>query len=128
MDEFAEIDFLLYAVKDSALVERSFAEVAAQELQPLMQAWFKALGKIGWLKRLAALGDDVLLLWGNGDVLQGPFADTSALMAEFMQHQQIFSFLPFCSFHVHYHTYHSIFHNTSYNNDHNNRCCSASPC
>ncbi|WP_173444354.1 NHLP bacteriocin export ABC transporter permease/ATPase subunit [Selenomonas ruminantium] len=93
MDEFAEIDFLLYAVKDSALVERSFAEVATQELQPLMQAWFKALGKIGWLKRLAALGDDVLLLWGNGDVLQGPFADTSALMAEFMQHQQIFSML-----------------------------------
>jgi ATP-binding cassette subfamily C protein len=93
MDEFEEIDFLLYAVKDSELIERPFAEVEPQELQPLMQAWFKALGKIGWLSRLAALGDDMLSLWGGGDVLQGMFADTSALMADFMQHQRIFSML-----------------------------------
>jgi ATP-binding cassette subfamily C protein len=35
----------------------------------------------------------MLSLWGKGDVLQGPFAGTSALMTEFMQQQRIFSML-----------------------------------
>lgn len=93
MDEFEEIDILLYAVTDSVLWERSFYDAAPQELKPLMQTWFKRLGKISWLKRLAALGDDMLSLWGQGTVLQGDFATVSELLEAFIQHQRIFAML-----------------------------------
>ena len=68
MDEFGEMDILIYAVTDSSLTEKTFAGTAPQELQPLMQAWFMALGKISWLNRLAALGDDMLVLWPQGEM------------------------------------------------------------
>ena len=37
MDEFEEIDVLIYAVKDSVLEEKSFLDMDPHELQPLMQ-------------------------------------------------------------------------------------------
>ena len=36
MDEFEEIDVLIYAVKDSVLEEKSFLDMDPHELQPLM--------------------------------------------------------------------------------------------
>ena len=75
MDEFEEIDVLIYAVKDSVLEEKSFLDMDPHELHPLMQEWFKALGELPWLKRLAALGDDMLSLWGSRKL----FADSLAV-------------------------------------------------
>ena len=93
MDEFGEMDILIYAVTDSSLTEKTFAGTAPQELQPLMQAWFMALGKISWLNRLAALGDDMLVLWPQGEMFPADSASTQELLTEFKRHQQIFTML-----------------------------------
>ncbi|MBQ2137110.1 MAG: hypothetical protein II430_04080, partial [Selenomonas sp.] len=93
MDEFGEMDILIYAVTDSSLTEKTFAGTAPQELQPLMQAWFMALGKISWLNRLAALGDDMLVLWPQGEMFPAGTASTQELLTEFKRHQQIFTML-----------------------------------
>ena len=93
MDEFGEIDILVYAVTDSRLEERDLAAADPKILQPFMQNWFKALGKIGWLKRLAALGDDMLSLWLKGELFQQETDSSSQLLAEFSRHQQIFTML-----------------------------------
>jgi len=93
MDEFGEMDILIYAVTDSLLTEKTFAGTAPQELQPLMQAWFMALGKISWLNRLAALGDDMLVLWPQGEMFPAGTASTQELLTEFKRHQQIFTML-----------------------------------
>ncbi len=93
MDEFEEIDILIYAVKDSVLEEKTFLEMDPQVLRPLMQDWFRALGKISWLKRLVAMGDDMLSLWGKADLFQNSLDSSQTLLEAFNQHQRIFAML-----------------------------------
>ena len=93
MDEFEEIDILIYAVKDSVLEEKCILAMEPQELQPLMQHWFKALRELHWLKRLAALGDDMLSLWGSPALFQDCLGSSQELLQAFRKHQRIFSML-----------------------------------
>ncbi|WP_051598508.1 NHLP bacteriocin export ABC transporter permease/ATPase subunit [Selenomonas ruminantium] len=93
MDEFEEIDVLIYAVKDSVLEEKSFLDMDPHELHPLMQEWFKALGELPWLKRLAALGDDMLSLWGSRKLFADSLGSSHELLEAFRKHQRIFSML-----------------------------------
>jgi len=93
LDEFEEIAILIYAVTDSVLEERSLTAEAPETLQPLMQIWFKDLGKISWLRRLANLGDDMLSQWGKKDLFQDSMFSTPALLKSFSQHQRIFAML-----------------------------------
>lgn len=93
MDEFEEIDILIYAVKDSVLEEKSFLDMNPQELQPLMREWFKALGELPWLKRLAVMGDDMLSLWGSPALFADSLGSSQELLDDFKKHQRIFSML-----------------------------------
>ena len=93
MDEFEQIDVLVYAVEDSELTETAFAETTAQELMPLMRQWFAALVSLPWLRLLADKGDEVLRKWADGSVLAGHEQDREALLADFVDNEGIFAML-----------------------------------
>ena len=93
MDEFEQIDVLVYAVEDSELTETAFAETTAQELMPLMRQWFAALVSLPWLRLLADKGDEVLRTWADGSVLAGHEQDREALLADFVDNEGIFAML-----------------------------------
>lgn len=93
MDEFEQIDVLVYAVEDSELTETAFAETTAEELMPLMRQWFAALVSLPWLRLLADKGDEVLRKWADGSVLAGHEQDREALLADFVDNEGIFAML-----------------------------------
>ncbi|ORU00688.1 putative ABC transporter, multidrug efflux family [Anaerovibrio sp. JC8] len=93
LDEFGEIAYQLYAVTDSVLEEHSFAELSNEEMLPLMQGWFKGLGTIVWVKRLAALGDDMLSLWPKDKLFKDSLGSREELVDVFSKHQRIFAML-----------------------------------
>ncbi len=90
LDEFGEINVVLSAVEDAELEEVSFDGAADDVLRPLMQAWFRRLGEIPWLRLLADKGDDILQSWRDGTVLQEA-GTHDELMAAFLESEQIFS-------------------------------------
>ena len=51
MDEFEEIEIMLYAVEDSEITEKSFENTPVSVLFPLMRAWFQKLITVRWLTR-----------------------------------------------------------------------------
>lgn len=90
LDEFGEIGVVLCAIEDAELEEAAFDGETPEVLKPLMETWFKNLGDVSWLRLLADKGDDLLRAWRDGTVLKD--AEThQALMAEFMESEQIFS-------------------------------------
>ena len=93
MDEFEQIDVLVYAVEDSELTETSLSEVAPEELLPLMRQWFAALVSLPWLRLLADKGDEVLRKWADGSVLTGHEQDRENLLEDFADNEGIFAML-----------------------------------
>ena len=93
MDEFEQIDVLIYAVEDSELTETALAEATAEELLPLMRQWFAALISLPWLRLLADKGDEVLRKWADGSVLAGHGQDPEALLEDFADNEGIFAML-----------------------------------
>ena len=90
LDEFAQIDIIIYALEDAEFDFVLLQDVLPEALRPLMQVWFKKLIKLPWLRLLADRGDDLLIAWLNGTVLSG---DNSELRADFAENQEIFSML-----------------------------------
>ena len=93
MDEFDEIDIMLYAVEDSEFTQRPFADTPVNFLLPLMRAWFERLITLPWLRFLADRGDDALITWLNGSVLSDVGTDKDALLKEFTHNASIFAML-----------------------------------
>ena len=93
MDEFEQIDVLVYAVEDSELTEVAFTETAAEELLLLMRQWFAALVSLSWLQLLADKGDEVLRKWEDGSVLAGHEQDKEGLLEDFADNEGIFAML-----------------------------------
>ena len=93
MDEFEQIDVLVYAVEDSELTETSLSEISPEELLPLMRQWFAALVSLPWLRLLADKGDEVLRKWADGSVLTGHGQDRESLLADFADNEGIFAML-----------------------------------
>ena len=93
MDEFEQIDVLVYAVEDSELAEISLDGTAAEELLPLMRRWFAALVSLPWLRLLADKGDEVLRKWADGSVLTAHEQDKEGLLADFADNEGIFAML-----------------------------------
>ena len=93
MDEFEQIEILVYAVEDSELIETAFDETTAKELMPLMRQWFAALISLPWLRLLADKGDEVLRNWADGSVLAGHEQDKEELLADFADNEGIFAML-----------------------------------
>ena len=90
LDEFAQIDIIVYAVEDAEFDFMLLQDISPESLRPLMKVWFKKLIKLPWLRLLADRGDDLLIAWLNGTVLSG---DNSELRADFAENQEIFSML-----------------------------------
>ena len=49
MDDFGELAILIYAVEDSELIPKYFAQSEPENLSALMKKWFAGLEKISWL-------------------------------------------------------------------------------
>lgn len=90
LDEFGVTKLYVYAVEDSELAEKPWA-AGGEDLRVLMRGWLTSLVRIDWVRRLANLGDDMLLPWLRGTVL----AETplEKLAAEFRENQEIFCML-----------------------------------
>ncbi len=91
MDDFGKIKISVYAVEDSDLQVHYLAQHSPNELQALMKKWFKnALENMSWLQLVADKGDEILLPWQNGTVLQDK-TDLNDLIAAFTDNEQILS-------------------------------------
>ena len=89
LDEFEQTETLLYAVEDSQIKICLFEEISPSKLKGFMQCWFAELIKLSWLRLLADKGDDILITWLNGTVLEG----AEDLTESFRENQAIFSML-----------------------------------
>ena len=91
MDDFGKIKISVYPVEDSDLQVHYLAQHSPNELQALMKKWFKnALENMSWLQLVADKGDEILLPWQNGTVLQDK-TDLNDLIAAFTDNEQILS-------------------------------------
>ncbi len=93
MDEFDQIDILVYAVEDSEIELQSLAEADPVILAPLMKQWFGRLVALPWLSLLADRGDDVLKTWADGSVLNSRETDLATLLNAFAENEGIFAML-----------------------------------
>ena len=93
MDEFEEIEIMLYAVEDSEITEKSFENTPVSVLFPLMRAWFQKLITVRWLRFFADRRDDTLMTWLDGSVLSDASTDKDALLEAFVHNETIFSML-----------------------------------
>ena len=89
LDEFEETETLIYAAEDTQIKFFAFDEVSPDELKNFMRRWFFELIKLPWLRLLADKGDDILITWLEGTVLE----DATDLTAAFRQNEEIFSML-----------------------------------
>lgn len=89
LDEFEQTETLIYAAEDTQIKILTFEEVSPAELKKFMQSWFAELIKLSWLRLLADKGDDTLITWLNGTVLE----DAEDLTEAFRDNQGIFSML-----------------------------------
>ena len=89
LDEFKQTETLLFASEDSRMTILTFDEVPRATLENLMRRWFAELIKLPWLRLLADKGDDILITWLDGTVLEG--ADD--LIDAFRENEEIFSML-----------------------------------
>ena len=93
MDEFGQIDVMLYAVEDSEIEMLDFSALDPQQNYQLMSRWFAELIKLPWLRLLADKGDDVLQTWVDGSALSDSLDDNDALTFDFEDNQSTFSML-----------------------------------
>ena len=93
LDEFNKIDILIYAKEDAELIEIPLDNVENSELVIIMRRWFQALMSVSWLQLIADRGDEMLLLWKDGNVFGETQDDRDALMEEFAEHEGIFAML-----------------------------------
>ena len=89
LDEFRETETLIYAVEDTQIKFLTFEELSPDELKNFMRHWFSELIKLPWLQLLADKGDDILITWSLGTVLEGEENLTEA----FRRNEEIFSML-----------------------------------
>ncbi|MBQ9495944.1 MAG: hypothetical protein IJR52_00040, partial [Selenomonadaceae bacterium] len=89
LDEFEETETLIYAAEDSKIKILTFDEVPTDELRIFMRRWFAELIKLPWLRLLADKGDDILITWLDGTVLEG----VEDLTEAFRANEEIFSML-----------------------------------
>lgn len=89
LDEFEQTETLIYAAEDTQIKILTFDEVAPDALKNFMRNWFAELIKLPWLRLLADKGDDTLITWLNGSVLEGADDLTEA----FRENEEIFSML-----------------------------------
>ena len=89
LDEFEQTETQIYAAEDTQLKIFTFDEVSPDDLKKFMRNWFAELIKLPWLRLLADKGDEILITWLDGTVLEG--ADD--LTAAFRMNEEIFSML-----------------------------------
>ena len=89
LDEFNQTETLIYAGADTQIKIFSFTALEPDDLKALMQRWFSELIKLPWLRLLADKGDDTLIMWRDGTVLEG--ADD--LIDAFRENETILSML-----------------------------------
>ncbi len=89
LDEFKQTETLIFAATDTQIKILTFDEVAPDTLKIFMRRWFTELIKLPWLRLLADKGDDVLIPWINGTVLDGD----DDLIDAFRDNASIFSML-----------------------------------
>lgn len=93
LDEFEEIDVVIYAVND---VEIELAEIKTfdAKLQAgLMRKWFAELIKLHWLGLMADRGDEVLINWRNDKIFADKENSQEELYNEFLMNEQIFAMM-----------------------------------
>ena len=88
MDDFGELAILIYAVEDTQLLPGFFAQSEPENLSVLMKKWFASLEKISWMQLLADQGDEILISWRRGMILEDT-SDLETLMAQFVDNEQI---------------------------------------
>lgn len=93
LDEFEEIEIVLYAVDDAEISIIPFAEMDAAESVYRMRQWFGRLVELPWLRLMADRGDEVLVRWLSGEVLSSKEKDGEALREEFEENESIFAML-----------------------------------
>ncbi len=92
LDRFKRINVILYAVEDSEIEKIEFDNASVDDLKKLMSLWFKNLTDVSWIGSLADHGDDVLLTWRKGNVLEK--SDSAKdLLNSFTDNEQIFAML-----------------------------------
>ena len=92
LDEFEQMDVLLYAVEDSVIELQDLNDSSPAFLKNIMQYWFKQLVELPWLRLLADRGDDMLILWLKG-TLFNKAQTKEQIIAIFEENEQIFSML-----------------------------------
>ena len=92
LDEFEQVETVIYAVEDTELEILQFEEISLAELKFLMQNWFTELIKLSWLELLADKGDDTLIKWRRENFLSD-CEDLQTLIEKFQENEGIFSML-----------------------------------
>ena len=93
LDEFETIDTLIYAEEDTQLEIIPFDAIELYELQRLMREWFAELVKLSWMTLMADKGDEQVIAWREGTVLNGKETNLDDLLTEFRDNEEIFSML-----------------------------------
>ena len=88
--DFEEVETELYATEDSVIESVPFGEAPTGWLLPRMRSWLGKLVALPWLRLMADKGDDILLSWRNGTVLEGSVS-REELVEAFRRNEQIFS-------------------------------------
>ena len=86
------IKVVVFAVEDSDVEELKFDNESVENLKNQMTLWLKSLTNIPWLGSLADHGDDVLLSWRKGNVLE-KCNTLDELVKCFADNEQIFAML-----------------------------------
>lgn len=92
LDEFEQIDVMIYAVEDSEIEFLEFESLSVEENRALMKNWFSELIKLSWLQLMADKGDDVLQGWRNPQFLLNN-ETIDELTEEFEENESVFSML-----------------------------------
>ena len=92
LDEFGQVETIIYAVEDSEIEILNFQEIPLEELKILMKNWFAELIKLSWLEILADKGDDILINWREKNFLS-ECDDLQTLLEKFQENEGIFSML-----------------------------------
>lgn len=92
LDEFAQMDIAVYALTDTELEELSWDALDFYQQRLWMRAWLLKLVELPWLRDLADRGDDVLITWRNGTVLDA-CTEKDGLWENFCDQESILSML-----------------------------------
>ena len=95
LDEFEQVEFLIFAVEDTQIKICRFEEILTEKLKFFMQKWFGEMIKISWLELLANKGDDTLIKWREKNFID----DADDLLKNFRENEGILSMLIGARFH-----------------------------